>query len=179
MIKKIFLKYIWYIILFGILILHSLFQVIQISFISTSVNFYYKISVIILIMISMKKTLFDNSPLLKMIVTILSILLICFYSFSHMLLENDLYVTTIKNQNNNNELVIQEHFLMEEWSISFYKQTCKIFKKPLVKSFNFIEDYNLFYDKKYKYTWIDDKTVRIEFEHGGTSHSQKMLIIFE
>ena len=72
-----------------------------------------------------------------------------------------------KSPNGNRNLIVEEKSFLLSGSSYFYEKKFGIFIKSLDKGISTDDGYRPFSDNQYKLTWIDNSTVKLEYDYGS------------
>ncbi len=172
--KKIkMLKGTWFYIFIGTFLIYCIVFLNQLSFINLTFQFCFKVCLFLLFIISISKLLFNNMQSMKIFLFFLCMLFIIL-NFLHYSLLKDSYITIIDL--NNRKIAVQEHFILHDYSVNFYKVKYKILKTPLKNKAYLCLDYPSFHIGDYKVTDITQTTATIEYMNPKYSYHQIVII---
>ncbi|MEA5096583.1 MAG: hypothetical protein VB128_16650 [Sedimentibacter saalensis] len=166
---------VWIINICFIAILLYIQGVTQLSFINNKYNFYAKIVILISFFVSLNKTIFRDINFLEIASFIICIVLISLISLYHVMFEQLLYTTQI-DLPNNRDLIVKEHSVIEEYTITFYEKKYLLFKKPLENGPYIVTDNAPFHSGEYKTEYDKDNKVLIKYRNPRFEEYQEVII---
>lgn len=167
------LRSIWFYIFIGTVLIYYIAFFYQLSFINLTFHFCFKICLFLLFIISISKLLFNNVENIKIFLCFLCILFIILNFLHYSILKNS-YITIIDL--NNRKIAVQEHFVLHDYEVNFYKVKYEILKTPLKNKAYLCLDYPSFHIGDYKVTDISQTTATIEYMNPKYSYHQIVII---
>lgn len=163
---------IWFYILTTTILIFFIGYSLKLSFINPQFHFYFKTCLYIISLISMNNSMLKNSKPTKVILNFFAIAFITLSILYHLFFEHFLYVTVIDL--NGPKIAVQEHCVIEEYCIDFYRVRYIVFKQHLKSSICL--DYPAFHMGDYRVVHFDNEEVVIEYINPNYDLPQKVTI---